>query len=140
MNDNTPRWVYRFQNFQRAYSLLKEALEQERPLTSLEKEGVVQRFEYTLELAWKTLKDYLEGEAVVLSETTPRAVLRQGFEAGILKQGEVWQKALDARNLMFHTYNLEDFETVITGLRQSFFAALTQLLEFFLSKSPGKPL
>ncbi len=136
MADQTPRWVYRFQNFHKAFTLLKEALEQ-KALSSLEKEGVIQRFEYTLELAWKTLKDYLEAEGVVLSESTPRAVLRQGFEAGILKQGEVWQKALDARNLMSHTYNQEDFETVIADLRQSFLSAFTQLFEFFRSKVEG---
>ncbi len=88
MTDPTPRWQYRFDNYRRAFALLREAIGQERPLNQLEKEGVIQRFEYTVELAWKTLKDYLESENVVLEQITPRAVIRRAFEAGIIKQGE----------------------------------------------------
>ena len=54
----TLRWHYRFDNYRRAFLLLQEAIELERPLTQLEKEGIIQRFEYTMELAWKTLKDW----------------------------------------------------------------------------------
>ncbi len=72
-----PRWQYRFENYHRAFALLREAIEQEKPLTQLEKEGVIQRFEYTMELAWKTLKDYLESENVVFDQITPRAVIRR---------------------------------------------------------------
>jgi hypothetical protein len=62
------RWKQRFQNFDRAYALLSEALERKpEALSLLEKEGVIQRFEYTFELAWKTLKDYLEEGGLVIS-------------------------------------------------------------------------
>lgn len=83
MSDPTPRWHYRFDNFHRAFSLLRDAMEQEQPLSQLETEGVIQRFEYTMELAWKTLKDYLESENVVLDQITPRTVIRRAFEAGV---------------------------------------------------------
>ncbi len=69
MNRNPDiRWQQRFDNFDRALGLLREALANgPAALNQLEKEGVVQRFEYTLELAWKTIKDYLEESRVVLT-------------------------------------------------------------------------
>ncbi len=76
MTDVPARWVYRFDNYQRAFLLLREALEDSRALSPLEKEGVVQRFEYTCELAWKLLKDYLEAGGVTLAPLTPASVLR----------------------------------------------------------------
>ena len=76
------RWKQRFQNFDRAFVLLRDALE-EGPgaLNQLEKEGVVQRFEYSFELAWKTVKDYLEESGIVFPTVTPRQVLKDGFAA-----------------------------------------------------------
>ena len=59
------------------------------PLNQLAKEGVVRRFTCTMELAWKTLKDYLESENVVLEPVTPRTVIRRAFEASIIEQGEI---------------------------------------------------
>ena len=70
------RWQYRFDNYRRAFLLLREAVErmESASLTQLEKEGLIQRFEYTWELAWKVLKDYLEQQGVVLETVTPLAV------------------------------------------------------------------
>ncbi|MGE0109373.1 MAG: nucleotidyltransferase substrate binding protein [Bdellovibrionales bacterium] len=70
---NKPRWEYRFDNYQRAFLLLREATTamDERELSPLEQEGLIQRFKYTWELAWKLLKDYLEHEGIVLDKITP---------------------------------------------------------------------
>jgi nucleotidyltransferase substrate binding protein (TIGR01987 family) len=124
-----PRWLYRFDNYKRAFGLLREAMEiiESRPLTQLEKEGVIQRFEYSWELAWKLIKDYLEHEGVVLDKITPAAVLRAGFEARVISNGDVWMQALDARNKMAHSYNFKQFETVIAQIRTSYFALFDEL-------------
>ena len=124
-----PRWLYRFDNYQRAFGLLREAMEtiETRPLTQLEKEGVIQRFEYTWELAWKMIKDYLEHEGVVLDKVTPASVLRAAFEAKVITAGDVWMLALDARNKMAHTYNLKQFEEVIEEIRRSYFTLFDNL-------------
>ena len=139
MTDPTPRWLYRFDNYRRAFTLLREAIVQDRPLNQLEKEGVIQRFKYTVELAWKCLKDYLESENVVLEQITPRAVIRPAFEAGIIKQGEAWQNALDARNRMSHTYDFNTFERVIADIRTSYLAAFEELYLFLLEKRIDTP-
>lgn len=78
MNRNPDiRWQQRFENFDRALTLLQDALAAgPAVLNQLEKEGVVQRFEYTLEPAWKTVRDFLEKSGVVLMAITPRQVSR----------------------------------------------------------------
>lgn len=67
-NKNPPRWIYRFDNFKRAFNLFRDAIYtmREREINQLEKEGMIQRFEYTWELTWKVLKDYLEYKGIVL--------------------------------------------------------------------------
>ena len=79
MNQET-RWQYRFTNFSRAFFLLEEALEEGvEALNELEREGVIQRFECTFELAWNTLKDRMEHDGVALATVTPRNVIREAF-------------------------------------------------------------
>jgi nucleotidyltransferase substrate binding protein (TIGR01987 family) len=127
--DENPRWIYRFDNYKRAFGLLREAIEtmEERELTQLEKEGIIQRFEYTWELAWKLLKDYLEHEGVTLDKITPASVIRAAFEAKIIKDGEMWMKALDDRNKMSHVYNLKKFEDVIEEIQKHYLALFDEL-------------
>ena len=134
-----PRWRYRFNNYKRAFSLLREAIEtaSERPLNQLEKEGVIQRFEYSLELAWKTMKDYLESENVVFDQATPRNTIRKAFETGLIKDGQAWMDALDARNKMSHVYDFKEFEAVIADIQRQYLSLMGELLEFFLRKAVG---
>lgn len=130
---NPPRWVYRFDNYKRAFLLLQTGIEtmQKRALTELEKEGLIQRFEYTWELAWKVLKDYLNSEGIVLDKITPAAVIRAAFDAKIIRNGDMWMQALDARNKMAHTYDLETFESAIQDI-QSQYLTLFESLYLFL--------
>jgi nucleotidyltransferase substrate binding protein (TIGR01987 family) len=98
------RWKQRFQNFDRAFLLLREALASGPDvLNQLEKEGVVQRFEFSFELAWKTVRDYMEEDGFIFSTITPRQVLKDAFAAKVLPDGQVWIDMLDHRNLLSHT-------------------------------------
>lgn len=136
-NHDKPRWVYRFDNYQRAFYLLREAMEtmQGRQLTQLEKEGVVQRFEYSWELAWKVIKDYLEHEGVVLDKITPTSVLRAAIAAKIIKNGDVWMQALDARNKMSHVYDIKKFEEVIADIQTRYFVLFQDLYHFLIQQA-----
>ncbi|MXZ91289.1 MAG: nucleotidyltransferase [Chloroflexi bacterium] len=126
------RWHYRFRNFSRAYTLLREALEREvAELNELEREGVIQRFEYTFELAWLTLKDRLEYDGVVLATVTPRNVIREAFAAKLITDGAAWTDMLTDRNLMSHTYDFARFETVIENIRNRYLALLDDLYQRF---------
>lgn len=83
-NGGPLRWQYRYRNFTDALTLLREAAGREpESLNDLEREGMIQRFKFTFELAWKTLKDRLEQEGVKLATVTPRTVIREAFAAGM---------------------------------------------------------
>lgn len=124
-----PRWLYRLDNYKRAFGLLRESIElsQSRELNQLEKEGVIQRFEYTWELAWKLLNDLLAADGVTLDTVTPRSVIRAAFSARFISDGEAWMKALDARNRMSHTYNFKEFERVILEIQTTYLALFDSL-------------
>lgn len=125
------RWKQRFENFDRSYVLLRSALENgPEALNALEKEGVIQRFEYCFELAWKTVKDYLEASGLVFATVTPRQVLKDAFAAKILKEGPVWMDMLDHRNLLFHTYDSTQFSIALDAIHRRYLNALAELHEF----------
>jgi len=104
-------------------------------MSDLEKEGVVQRFEYTFELAWKTLKDYLVYSGVVFDQITPRSVIKQAFAAKIIVDGRTWIDVLEQRNLMSHTYDKEIFEAVFGSISQQYVAALEQVFTWLNEKA-----
>jgi nucleotidyltransferase substrate binding protein (TIGR01987 family) len=86
-----------------------------------------QRFEYTLELTWKTVKDYLEQSGVVLSAVTPRQVIKDAFAARILDDGQTWIDMIDHRNLLSHTYDAEKFEEAVDAIHGRYLAAFAQV-------------
>ena len=121
------RWIQRFQNYQKALKQLNDAvtLSLQRTLTSLEQQGLIQAFEYTHELAWKTLKDFLK-EQGVSDLYGSKDVTRRAFTEGLISDGEVWIDMIEARNLSSHTYNesiaRELVEKTVSTYIQRFFA------------------
>jgi nucleotidyltransferase substrate binding protein (TIGR01987 family) len=125
------RWKQRFENYDKALRLLHEALADVDALSNLEKEGAVQRFEFTVELAWKTLKDYLEHSGVVLEQNTPKTVVKQAFAAKIISDGQLWIDMLDCRNRMSHIYDEEKFDEAVREMADRFLIGFDELHEFF---------
>lgn len=122
------RWQQRFESFDRALTLLREALARgPSALNQLEKEGVIQRFEYTLELAWKTIKDYLEQSGLTLTAVTPRQVIKDAFAARVLADGQTWIDMIDHRNLLSHTYDPANFEEAVEAVHDRYLAAFGQV-------------
>ena len=122
------RWKQRFQNYERAFLLLRNALENNpEGLSDLEREGIIQRFEYTFELAWKTLSDYQTYNGVKLDQITPRYVIKAAFAAKIIQDGQIWIDMLEHRNLMLHTYNQESFEKVVENISELYLDAFDQV-------------
>jgi len=120
------KFTHKLRNFERALQRLSEAVENVDRMTVLEKEGLVQRFEYTLELAWKTLKEYLEEEGIVAK--SPKNVIRHAYSLGIIDDADLWMDALLLRNLTSHTYNEELLERAVSFVRD-FYPYLKKLFE-----------
>lgn len=102
-NSHEIRWQQRLENFQKALKQLEVACKQDK-YSDLERAGLVQMFEFTFKLAWKTLKDILLYEG--FEEKIPRGAIRRAFEAEYLTENdtELWLDALGKRNLLSHTY------------------------------------
>lgn len=130
------RWEQRFENFSRAFNLLSGVFlgKTTDQFSNLEKEGIVQRFEYTFELAWKTLKDYLEYTGTQLQQITPREVIKEAFAAKIIRDGETWIKMLEHRNMMSHTYSQATFEKAVKAINIIYLPAIRQLFELLKTK------
>jgi nucleotidyltransferase substrate binding protein (TIGR01987 family) len=127
MTDLDIRWKQRFQNFDRAFVLLREAIERDpAALSQLEKEGIIQRFEYTFELAWKVLKDKMENDGLVIDQVSPKGVVRQAYAAKYIGDAETWLKMIGDRNLMSHTYDFKKFEEIITTIRNLYLPMLSE--------------
>lgn len=125
MNDKEKRWRQRFGSFDKAYKQFDAAVADSEKLSILEKEGLIQRFEYTFELAWKTLKDYLESEE--LSVNFPKEVIKTAFQYGIIEDGEIWMDMLEKCNLLAHTYDEERFLTTIKLVKDEYYNAISQV-------------
>jgi len=121
------RWKQRFENFSKAFQRLDEAAAMN-SLSQLEKEGMIQRFEYTFELAWKTLKDYLESRGII--EKFPRDIIKTAFSNELIEAGNCWMKMLDSRNKLSHCYDEKEFEKIILLIQKEFTPAVRQLYEY----------
>lgn len=130
MADTDARWRQRLENFGKALARLETACSQER-YSELERAGLVQMFEFTLELSWGTLKDLLFYEGFEVR--TPRDAIRRAFEAGYLteEETETLLEALIKRNVLSHAYDektAEEAERLIKGLFTPLFRALCDRL------------
>ena len=102
---NDVRWKQRFENYERAYHSLvrsENALKLDEGNEFIQ-DSLIQRYEYTIELAWKTMKDYLEFEGFV-DVSSPKKAVRKAFQEEIIKDGSGWIKALNDRNRTSHAY------------------------------------
>ena len=130
------RWKQRFENFNRALTLLREPFQRDvDALSALEKEGTVQRFEYTLELAWNTMKDLLQHEGRLLPSVTPRSVVKEAFAAGIVPEGQVWIDMIDHRNLLSHSYDALRFAEAVVAIRDRYLPAMNELVALLSAKA-----
>jgi nucleotidyltransferase substrate binding protein (TIGR01987 family) len=119
------RWVQRFNNFSKAVAQLTKFIEKGE-LNELEKQGLIQAFGYTYELAWNTLKDYFEaqGETNIYGS---RDVFRLAFRRGLIENGEAWMEMIKSRNLTSHTYDEAVASEIVSAILESYFAEFEAL-------------
>lgn len=136
LNENI-RWKQRFNNFSKAYKLLNSVFKERKieELSILEQEGVIQRFEYTYELAWKTLKDYLVYNGNLNNiDITARNVFKEAYSAGIIKEQGIFIDMMLSRNLLSHTYDFARFKEIIIKIENDYLNVLEDLHNFFVNK------
>lgn len=123
------RWHQRLANFEKAFERLRSAvaLSRQRELSDLEKQGLIQAFEFTHELAWKVMKDYFSWQGTV-DITGSRDATREAFAQGVVTDGEGWMEMIVSRNQTSHTYN----EAVANEIAARVSARYLPLFEAFL--------
>lgn len=142
------RWQQRFSNFKKAFEKLKQSVEfiqsieltvqshrdqTERIQDELIKEGLIQRFEYTHELAWKVMKDYALFQGIQ-DVGGSRDAIREAFQLNLIDNGEIWMDMLSSRNKTSHTYN----ETTANDIYQKIIRDYYPLFLSFKNKMQEK--
>jgi nucleotidyltransferase substrate binding protein (TIGR01987 family) len=128
------RWQQRFDNLKRAHRRLLWALEmqQQDPENDLIRMAVIKAYEFTFELGWKTLKDFLAYNGI--DAKLPREVLKQSFATGLLSDGQLWIDMLEERNLMAHSYDDARARQAVRLIQERYLAGLQQLHDLFSAK------
>jgi len=135
MSSQDMRWKQRFDNFDKAFLKLQEAIELGE-LNELERNGLVQLFEFTLELAWKVMKDFLQEQGFEFNPS-PKDTFRQAQNAKYINYAQALIDGLDIRNVLSHDYSGEKFDTSEAVLRGEVFPALASLHSFFINHLKG---
>lgn len=135
-NNKDIRWEQRFSNYRKALHRLQKFIDKG-ALSELEEQGLIKAFEYTYELAWNTLKDFLnyKGYTDIYGS---RDTIRKAFESGLINDGESWMDMLKSRNQTSHTYNEEIAKEICRAILEVYYVLFNQLkgkLESLLSDS-----
>jgi nucleotidyltransferase substrate binding protein (TIGR01987 family) len=141
MADNPDvRWRQRFENFKKAFAQLSTgaAIAQERELTDLEQQGLIQAFEFTHELAWNTLKDFLEPTGITNLYGSVNAT-RAAFAAGLIENGEAWMEMIKDRNLTTHTYDERTADKISSSILSSYVSEFRQFQRRFAELEKENP-
>jgi len=128
MNDQDIRWQQRFANFKKALGQLQEAVElsDQRELSKLEKQGVIQAFDFTHELAWNVLKDYLQDQGNQIIRGSKDAT-REAFKVELIGDGEQWMAMIQSRNLSSHTYDEQTADKLVEAIMARYFPLFVEL-------------
>jgi len=128
MNSLDMRWKQRFSNFNKALIQLEDAvnLSRQRDLTRLEKQGIIQAFEFTHELAWNVLKDFLEDQGNQNIRGSKDAT-RAAFKVSLISEGELWMAMIQSRNISSHTYDEETAESLVKAIINNYFPLFRDL-------------
>jgi len=110
------RYEERKQELLNATERLKEALQEEE--NDIVIDGTLHRFEFTFELAWKTMKDYLEYSGIIEGIGSPREIIKTAFANGIIEDGENWIKMMLARNSLSHLYDEEKSREIYIEIKE----------------------
>lgn len=125
MTQQDIRWQQRFSNYRKALAQLTKFM-QTTHLNELEEQGLIQAFEYTHELAWKTLSDFLKSKGNVQIFGSKDAT-REAFNLNLLDDGEIWMEMIASRNMTSHTYSEETTKQIVKAIIDNYYPAFVAL-------------
>ena len=145
------RWEQRFSNYRKAVDKLSQAVNfikdkfakevdvkdlSTSVLDEVLKEGLIQRFEYTHELAWNVMKDYAEyqGDASIRGS---RDATRSAFKMALVSNGEVWMDMIKSRNETSHTYNEETADEIFSKIIDAYYPAFDEFTKVMQKLQQG---
>jgi len=146
------RWEQRFSNYNKALKKLSEAVAYVRKdpenqelikgkpqeiVDEILKEGLIQRFEYTHELAWNLMKDFLS-EVGNITTYGSKDATREAFKAELITNGDVWMEMIESRNKTSHTFNQETADEIFTKILMAYYSAFLSFQQVMEGKRTGK--
>ena len=128
MENKDIRWIQRFSNYRKALKRLGSAvaLSEERALSDLEEQGLIQAFEFVFDMAWKTLQDYVFEQGYAGERGRPNPIITDAAERGLIDEA-LWKAMTKSRNLTSHTYDEELADQVAADIIESFYGLFIQL-------------
>ncbi|MBQ6772205.1 MAG: nucleotidyltransferase substrate binding protein [Bacteroidales bacterium] len=137
MENVVPRWEQKLSNYRKALHRLAEVVNvaKARELNDFEADGMIQRFEFTFELAWKLLKSYAEYQGVDKEIMGSRDAIRWAFENGLITDSNVWMEMIKRRNDTSHTYDEDTASEVVERIEEVYYQCFVYLFEKMKSLS-----
>lgn len=126
------RFEERKQDLINATNRLKEALQEKENEITID--GTLHRYEFTFELAWKTLKDYLDYLGISVNTGSPREVIKESFAHNIIENGETWIKMMLARNSLSHLYDEDSSRQIYKEIKEEYIFEIEKLVEYLKGK------
>lgn len=121
------RFEERKEGLKKAANKLNEALRGD--ASDLEIDGILHRFEFTFELAWKTMKDCLEEQGIVGKIGSPREIIKEAFSVGLIDNGEVWIDMMLSRNELSHLYDEETSREIYDNIKEIYILEINKLIQ-----------
>lgn len=127
------RWLQRKEDLIKATARLQEALNVEN-VTDVVIDGALHRFEFTFELAWKTMKDYLEYVGLIQKTGSPREVLQNAYQNDLIDNGEDWIEMMLSRNTLSHLYDEDESREIYEKIKNKYADMIEELINGLNSK------
>lgn len=127
------RWLQRKEDLIKATARLQDALNVEN-VTDVIIDGALHRFEFTFELAWKTMKDYLEYVGLIQKTGSPREVLQNAYQNDLIDNGEDWIEMMLSRNTLSHLYDEEESREIYEKIKSKYADMIEELINGLNSK------
>ena len=135
MSDLDIRWRQRLSNYRRALSQLQKFVDHGQ-LNELEQQGLIKAFEFTHELAWNVLKDYLQYQGHNAIHGS-RDATREAFELGLLHDGDIWMGMITSRSQSAHTYTKETADEISRLILDDYFSLFKALEQKMIGLADG---